>query len=58
MFEALVEDVPVTLAGVSCAVCRHEIPASEARVAEAVDYVVHFCGLDCYERWQNLQERP
>jgi hypothetical protein len=37
---------------VSCGMCRHEIPLSEAVVPEALDYVVHFCGLDCYERWR------
>jgi hypothetical protein len=35
-----------------CSMCRHEIPLSEAVVPEAVDYVVHFCGLDCYWRWR------
>jgi hypothetical protein len=28
-----------------------EIPRSEAFNAEAVDYVAHFCGLDCYREW-------
>ena len=37
---------------ISCAVCRHEIPTSEAMVAEATDYLVYFCGLDCYQRWR------
>jgi hypothetical protein len=41
---------------VPCAVCEHEVPASEAVVAEAVDYMVYFCGLDCYERWRNQQD--
>jgi hypothetical protein len=44
---------PVILDSVPCNVCQHEIPASEALFAEAVDYVVYFCGLDCYERWRN-----
>ncbi|HLS55841.1 MAG TPA: DUF3330 domain-containing protein [Zeimonas sp.] len=37
---------------VACAVCLKEIPRSEATVAEAADYVAHFCGLDCYDKWQ------
>jgi Domain of unknown function (DUF3330) len=37
---------------VPCQVCQHDIPLSEAVVAEATDYVVYFCGLDCYERWR------
>ena len=38
---------------IPCSVCQHEIPASEALVAEATDYLIYFCGLDCYERWLN-----
>lgn len=37
---------------VSCEVCLKEIPGSEAAMVEAVDYVVYFCGLDCYEKWK------
>lgn len=37
---------------VTCAVCLKEVPRSEAQVAEAVDYVAYFCGLDCFERWK------
>ena len=36
---------------VPCQVCQHDIPLSEAVVSEATDYVVYFCGLECYERW-------
>ncbi|HEU4428021.1 MAG TPA: DUF3330 domain-containing protein [Myxococcota bacterium] len=32
---------------------EHEVPVSEAVVPEAVDYVVHLCGLECYERWRH-----
>lgn len=37
---------------VACDVCLKEIPKSEAVVPEALDYVVYFCGLGCYERWE------
>jgi hypothetical protein len=37
---------------IPCNVCQHEIPTSEAIVAEATDYVIYFCGLDCYQRWR------
>lgn len=37
---------------VKCAVCLKEIPKSEAKSAEAIDYVLYFCGLDCFEKWQ------
>ncbi len=46
------QDPTTSAASVSCTVCRHEIPLSEAVVAEAVDYMVYFCGLDCYQRWR------
>ena len=41
-----------TTAAVACAVCRNEIPVSEAVVPEATDYLIHLCGLDCYEKWR------
>jgi hypothetical protein len=28
---------------VPCARCRKEVRVSEAKVAEAVDYIIHFC---------------
>jgi hypothetical protein len=37
---------------VSCEVCLTEVPKSEARSAEGRDYVLYFCGLDCYEAWR------
>ncbi len=37
---------------VSCEVCLTEIPRSEAKVVEVDDYVMNFCGLECYEKWQ------
>jgi len=36
---------------VPCEVCLKEIPRAEGVNAEAEDYVVHFCGLDCYRAW-------
>jgi len=40
---------------VACKVCLTEIPRSEASSSEASDYVVHFCGLDCYEKWRRQE---
>lgn len=37
---------------VACEVCLKEIPVSETKSEEATEYVVHFCGLDCYEKWK------
>ena len=36
---------------VKCEVCLKEIPRSEAKSPEAQDYLIYFCGLDCYDRW-------
>jgi Domain of unknown function (DUF3330) len=43
---------------VSCETCLKQVPASEAIVSEASDYFVHFCGLECYEKWKNQPESP
>lgn len=41
---------------VPCEICLKEIPASEAKTAEGLDYVVYFCGPDCYTQWKARQE--
>jgi hypothetical protein len=50
-------DKPVELESVQCAVCMKEVPISEATVPEASDYVVHFCGLECYEKWKEQGDK-
>jgi hypothetical protein len=30
-----------------------EIPKSGSTAPEAVDYLVYFCGPECYEKWTN-----
>lgn len=52
-------DVPM----VSCQVCLKEVPKSVAQSLEGSEYVYHFCGADCYQRWQkqggtNGKEKP
>jgi hypothetical protein len=37
---------------VPCQICQHDIPSDEALGFEATDYVVYFCGLECYQRWR------
>ncbi len=37
---------------VECEMCLKEIPHSEAGIVEANDYVMYFCGLDCYRQWR------
>lgn len=51
-------EMPVGSASVSCAVCLKEVPLTEATIAEATDYFVHFCGLECYEKWKSQSESP
>jgi hypothetical protein len=41
---------------VSCEVCLKEVPPSSGKSVEAEDYVVHFCGLDCYKVWKEKGE--
>ena len=41
---------------VSCEVCFKEIPLSEANSVKATDYIMYYCGLDCYEKWKNQEE--
>ena len=45
---------------VACEICMKEIPVSEASSDEATDYVIYFCGLDCYQTWssQNQNDEP
>ena len=42
---------PVNPEPISCEVCLKEVPRSEAHLQEAEDYVIGFCGLECYEEW-------
>jgi len=48
---------PADVPKVQCAVCRKEVARSEARSAEAQEYVLYFCGLDCFEQWRREAER-
>ena len=41
---------------VSCDICMKEVPTDEANSFEAVDYVVHFCGLECFEKWKQKKQ--
>jgi hypothetical protein len=42
---------------VACGVCLKEVPKSEAVSPEASDYVIYFCGLDCFATWKNLDRK-
>jgi len=38
---------------IACEICLREIDHEEAETFEVDDYVHHFCGLDCYAKWQH-----
>jgi hypothetical protein len=42
---------------VQCEICLKNLPASEAHLEEAGDYVIHFCGLECFEKWREKTEQ-
>lgn len=52
------QDKPTEVGQVACELCLREIPQSEAVVPEATDYVAYFCGLQCYEKWKALRDKP
>ncbi|MDH5323999.1 MAG: DUF3330 domain-containing protein [Gammaproteobacteria bacterium] len=43
---------------VACDVCMKEIPVSGAQSMETTDYVIHFCGVDCYSKWMQQNQKP
>ena len=52
-------DRAIDVERVPCEVCRKEVPKSESVVPEAADYLIHFCGLDCFDKWkQQRSESP
>jgi len=42
---------------VKCEVCLKEIPRFEVKSPEAQDYLIYFCGLDCYDRWNQSSDK-
>lgn len=42
---------------IECEICLREVPITEATSPEATDYVVYFCGLECYDKWMNQDEK-
>ncbi len=37
---------------VACKTCLKEFPKADGHITEVDDYVINFCGLECYEKWQ------
>ena len=42
---------------VDCETCLEEIPASLSEHSEAPDYMTHYCGLACTEKWREQQQK-
>jgi hypothetical protein len=44
---------------VACGICLREVPYTDAQHDEGGDYVMHFCGLECYKIWreQNKEDQ-
>ena len=40
----------------ACGICMKDISADNAETFEVDDYVHHFCGLDCYSKWQRQRD--
>lgn len=40
---------------IDCEACRTNIPLSAAKTSEGEDYIIYFCGLQCYEKWFRLK---
>lgn len=41
---------------IKCSSCLADIPRSSAMALEVHDYVHYFCGLECYQQWQDREE--
>ena len=39
-----------------CEICTKEIPAEDMHSAEVDNYVVYYCGVECYEKWKEHQD--
>ena len=51
------ENKPTEPETVPCEVCLKEVPRSEAKNVEANDYMLHFCGMDCYDKWRKENDK-
>ena len=49
--------VPKEPEHVACEVCMKQIPKDVAKSFEGEEYVLHFCGLECYTKWQQKNEQ-
>ena len=52
------KDTAVPSVHVACTICMKEVPISKAIVPEATEYVAHFCGVECYDKWRRQPGNP
>ena len=50
-------DKPEAPDTIACSICRKEVPLSEAFTTEAEDYVLYFCGIECFDQWHKEAEQ-
>lgn len=56
MSEGMRPELPDAPAQAQCAVCGAHIVPGQAKSAETQDYMLYFCGLDCYQKWRKEQD--
>lgn len=42
----------------TCDCCGEDVPVSTALTPEGEEYVRHFCGEKCYDKWVNDNKTP
>ena len=52
MTEGMRPELPDAPAQAQCAVCGADIVPGQAKSVETQDYMLYFCGLDCYQKWR------
>ena len=40
----------------ACQICMKEVPKDLSKSAEGVEYVYHFCGQECFEKWEKQED--
>lgn len=38
---------------VTCTVCEKQVPVAEALTSEDPDYLLYFCGQECWDQWSS-----
>lgn len=38
---------------ISCEICLKEVSSNTGKVSEVDEYIMYFCGLECYDKWHH-----